>query len=478
VTIIRRQTKDARIGKTAAATFQKGLGQLTLVEHALCPLDCSITASVHRSRFYFVDSERKRRTAAATVAAPFGLLPSDEFFLWGLLGLTFAQPEPTPELYATPHFILRQLSCIDARSDRGGSAYRGFRDSLKRLAAASYHCDGFYDPIRQEHREISFGFLSYSLPIDPASSRAWRIIWDPLFFEYCSGARACLGFDMGVYRRLDPAARRLYLFLAKIFWRHQWTHWIDLRTLAVNVLGFSETIALRNLKQKVKRAVLRLGKFGIVHVSPTAQTRELFIDRDDGESALRLRRGPAFRKVSPRPDFESVRSLPVFEPLCAIGLDENIIGWLAKTYRHNLIQQWADITLAAKDRHGLRFFKKSPQAYFMNNLREAAENGRTPPDWWWACKREEEEQIAAPAAKRLVEQVERLVNRREHAESRSETAFLNHLRGAGRTEFDGLLRRTFADFRQSGVPAEEAHQRATEICVAHLRRRFFSEPAA
>jgi hypothetical protein len=246
----------------------------------------------------------------------------------------------------------------------------------------------------------------------------------------------------------------------------------------VNVLGFSETIALRNLKQKVKRAALRLGAQNIIQISQNVDTRQLFVDREDGGASLRLRRGPAFRKASRQLDVDAVRSLPIFEPLSAIGLDDKAIGWVAKNFRHQLIQQWADITLAAKERHGLTFFRKSPQAYFMNNLREAAENGRTPPDWWWACKREEEKRIAAPAAKRLVEQVERLVDRREHSESKSEAAFLNYLRGAGRTEFDGLLRQMFADFRLNGMPVEQAHQRATEICVGHLRRRFFKEPAA
>jgi hypothetical protein len=268
------------------------------------------------------------------------------------------------------------------------------------------------------------------------------------------------------------------LFLAKIFWRREWTHWIDMRTLAVNVLGFSETIAMRNLKQKVKRAVLRLGGRGIVHVPAAIDTRELFVDRDDGGSALRLRRGSAFRKVSPRLDNESLRSLPIFEPLCEIGLDESTIGWVAKNYRHSLIQQWADITLAAKERHGLRFFKKSPQAYFVANLREAAESGRTPPDWWWAFKREEEQHIAAPMARRLIEQVERLALCRERSERSSESAFLDYLRGPGRSEFDKVLRQTFADLRQDGLPAQHAHQRATEICVAHLRRKFSKEPAA
>ena len=70
---------------------------------------------------------------------------------------------------------------------KGGKSYRLFREALRRLSAVRYQNDGFFDPIRREHRAVSFGLLSYSLPLAPDSSRAWRILWDPLFFEYFHG---------------------------------------------------------------------------------------------------------------------------------------------------------------------------------------------------------------------------------------------------------------------------------------------------
>src|SRR5438477_8165070 len=106
--------------KKQSAGIARGVGQLSLVEHALCPLHRTACEGSHRSIFNYTDSNGKRQTATATVTSPFGLFPSDEFFLWGLLGLTFAQLEPSSELYATPHFILRHLDCINANSDRGG----------------------------------------------------------------------------------------------------------------------------------------------------------------------------------------------------------------------------------------------------------------------------------------------------------------------------------------------------------------------
>ncbi|MGD0896628.1 MAG: hypothetical protein ABR915_02250 [Thermoguttaceae bacterium] len=52
-------------------------------------------------------------------------------------------------------------------------------ESLLTLRASPGH-DHFYDPIRGEHRDVGFGFFSYSLPLDPRSSRAWRFAWAPV----------------------------------------------------------------------------------------------------------------------------------------------------------------------------------------------------------------------------------------------------------------------------------------------------------
>ena len=115
--------------------------------------------------------------------------------MWGLLVLTFAQADLRAEFQATPHFCLRKLGLISPDS-KGGKSYRLFRDALRRLSAVRYQNERFYDPIRREHRAVSFGLLSYSLPIGSDSSRAWRIVWDPLLFEFCQAAASQLRFDL------------------------------------------------------------------------------------------------------------------------------------------------------------------------------------------------------------------------------------------------------------------------------------------
>ena len=178
------------------------------------------------------------RKPGVRIACPDGLSPTDEFYLWGLLSLTFSQPKPSPDFYATPYYCLRQLGCIDQKEARtGGKRFALFRNAISRLSAVSYRNDRFYDPVRGEHRQVGFGFLSYSLPVDPGSSRAWRFAWDPIFFEFCSAAAGSLRFDLDVYRTLDPASRRLYLLLKKIFWRCDASPNFELRDLTVNVLG-------------------------------------------------------------------------------------------------------------------------------------------------------------------------------------------------------------------------------------------------
>ena len=172
-----------------------GHAQLSLVEHALCPLDPSASLGgpyVHDSRYWFTDQNRHRKEARVHIACPDGLSPSDEFYLWGLLSLTFSQAKPTPDFFATPYYCLRHLECIDPEGHSGGKNYALFRSAISRLSTVSYRNDHFYDPIRGEHRSVGFGFLSYSLPLDPASSRAWRIAWDPIFFEFCAAAAGAL----------------------------------------------------------------------------------------------------------------------------------------------------------------------------------------------------------------------------------------------------------------------------------------------
>ena len=308
-----------------------GLGQLSLVEHALCPLDSGRSLrqrQVHECEYQYTDRAGRRLAAKVRVTCPLGLSANDEFYLWGLLALTFSQPQPDVEFHATPHYCLRQLGVIDQRDRRGGRQYQQFSTALERLSAIRYQNQAFYDPVRAEHRRVSFGLFSYSLPLDTKSSRAWRIVWDPLFFELVSAVGGNLRFDMDVYRKLDPASRRLFLLLSKVFRRRKKTLTFDLRHLGVQVLGFAPTVATRDLKAKVRRCIKRLADLEILsHAEP----EQIFLQRRDRSVSVRLDRGRYFqRRWRDREMAGSVES-PLIEPLREIGVDAGVIPRLLES---------------------------------------------------------------------------------------------------------------------------------------------------
>ncbi len=431
-----------------------GHGQLTLVEHALCPLDLEASLSenlIHTTQYHYTDRNRHQQTSHVRVFCPLGLSPHDELFLWGLLSLTLSQPEPESELHATPHYFMRQLGLIDQHARRGGRQYQQFAESLARLSAVVYQNDGFYDPIRAEHRSISFGFLSYSLPLEPGSCRAWRLAWNPLFFELVQATAGHFRFDLATYRSLDPASRRLFLLLTKVFQRRPLSPRFDLHELAVHALGFSPTIAAADLKKKVRRCVERLKEHGIVSESSST---EIFQKEQAGRYRVLLKRGPYYDRAT-RPALLSVADSALWESLSAIGLDGSTIVNLQRQHPVRLLREWVDITLAARERFGERFFKRSAAAYFMNNVQQAAVAGRRPPDWWHDLRK----------AERLAEAEEH--RRREKSLIPSAEEILS---SEAQEVFGRVVEELFAQFQAAGQSVEAAKVNARRFALEHVRR--------
>lgn len=445
-----RKKRNERSGGHGA-----GHGQLTLVEHALCPLDsdASLTENlVHSARYHYTDANRHLQTAHARVFCPLGLSAHDELFLWGLLSITLSQPESEPDFHATPHYCLRQLGLIDQHARRGGRQYQQFADSLARLAAVIYQNERFYDPIRAEHRRVSFGFLSYSLPLEPDSSRAWRISWNPMFFKLVQAAGGHLQFDLATYRSLDPSCRRLFLLLSKIFQRLPTSPRFDLHNLAVDVLGFSSAISTPDLKKKIRRCVERLRELGIVASSGSA---DIFEKEKAGRYRVTLQRGPYFDRKTEYARLD-VGDSAVSESLISIGLEPAAIRRVVRRYPARVVREWADITLAARERNGERFFTKSAAAYFIDNVQHAHNDGRTPPDWWHELRTAEQKAQAAEDRRR----------RQETAETAAEDQLPAEAKAAFTKIVDGL----FQQFKAAGQPPETARMNARRFAAAHVRR--------
>ena len=437
----------------------RGLTQLSLVEHALCPLDTDVSLRpnlVHTTEYFYSDRQGDRRKAAARVICPMGLSAHDELYLWGLLALTFSQPEPAIEFQATPHYCLRQLGLIDDRLHRGGKNYELFRASIERLSTVTYQNDGFYDPLRGEHCRVSFGFFSYRLPLDDGSSRAWRFYWDPLWFQIAQASGSSLAFDLETYRGLDNAGRRLYLLLKKMFWRRNILPPCDVRHLAVNVLGFASTQEPWRLKAKLATCIETLVEHGILAVPPGGSVKALFRKQRRGQFTVLLQRGPKFDRPVKATEAGVIDS-PHYELLQSIGFDPPAIAQILRTYAANLVGEWVDITLAARERHGDEFFKKSPQAYFIDNVRQAAAGKRTPPDWWRDLRKQEERRHRAVPT------------------GEGDATFDRYLETEARDALERVTESIFTDLTRSGADEWEARYRARYIARQNLRAQFHRE---
>lgn len=424
---------------------------------------------MHETSYTYTDRNGHAKTAEARVLCPFGLSAADELTLWGLLALTFAQPDPQPEFQATPHYCLRALGIIGTGSRKGGKQYQLFRDTIRRLSRVLYENTAFYDPVRGEHRDVAFGVLKYSLPLDASSSRAWRFIWDQQFFDVCCAAKGSLSFDLDTYRRLDHASRRLFVLLQKIFWRNEMSPSFDVRHLAINTLGFSSTMSVPELKARVVRCANRLLAEGIIALPPGAgRPQDLFRKRGVGEYSIAFNRGAYFDGVAAKPAVVTREESPLAEPLRAIGFDDAAIRRLLRSHKASLLQEWADITLAALERNGREFFTSSPQAYFMDNVKHASRGTRTAPDWWRQLrveemKREQEE-------RRLIDGV-----RPSSVHPGAEEAFRHYLDTEAREAFHHTMNDLVAKLTAAGSDGETARERAASMTETHFRHRFRKE---
>jgi hypothetical protein len=444
--------------KDRPRTLGRGMTQLSLVEHALCPINAAVSLRpnlTHEAAYFFTDKSGVRRKAQARVLCPEGLSAHDELYLWGLLALTFSQTEPSTEFTATPHYCLRQLGLIEDKQHRGGKTYRLFRQAIQRLAAVTYQNNNFYDPVRAEHCQISFGFFDYRLPLDTDSARAWRFYWSPVFFEICQAAGSALAFDLDTFRQLDVASRRLYLLLKKMFWRRRTALRFDVRNLAVDVLGFSAARPAWELKQDLRLCVEKLAELGILALPASGSAKDLFYKVHKGQFMVSLTRGALFdRQSSPTRD---VLASPHYELLQAIGLEPTVIARILCTYPIRLVGEWADITLAARERNGETFFKTSPQAYFIDNIKHAATGKRTPPDWWRKLRKDED------------------ALQRRHAADNAEAELTHYLKTEAREAFAQVSDRIFAELVRSGHEMEQARERANYIATNNLRTQFYRE---
>lgn len=449
--------------------LRTGLAQLSLVEHALCQLDTRESlrpAQRFETGFFYSDDVGERQFAEVLVGAAFGFSPADEYYLWGLLALTFNQPNPSRVFHATPYYCLRKLGLGDS-----GKHYAEFRGALTRIAGLSYTCSAFYDPIRKERRRVGFQFLSYSLPLSDDSSRAWEFTWNEAFVEHCAATGGKLFFELTgrTYRQLDPASRRLYLVLHKMFWRKKQSPYYELRHLATQVLGFSPSRPTYKLKHDVTRCVERLLTAGLL-VLPDGmnQPSELFSKRSKGRYTIQFHRGPYFEHTRQTEQSSNNEPLltdsPLYDPLRALGFEERMIRWILGRFKQSRVQLWADVTLAKLEREGRGAFSSGPQAYLLDNLKAQ----RTKPDWYLELKKQETHARERQAREELMAGIDTAEAESAYRVERNK-AWRAHLaqRGISREEYLRITQNLITSYGQQLDPAAAAEQAAQDA-----ERRF------
>lgn len=394
------ETETAATGTTTATPKRyrlpgidrEGIAQLSLLETALWPLQGGPLPSSQFLTEYAFTTPAGRTTATVTVRAALGLKPIDELVLWGLLGATLARSPAEPVLLATPYWMLRHLGL-----DTGGSQYAVLRESLLRLAVASYQNTGFYNPETREHEFAAFQFLSILLPTVGGAGervdndRCWRVEWNPAFFRFCRTTGGTLLFDLDLYRQLTPASRRLFLKLKDRFWRTKRV-FMGVEDLTVNGLGFAAARPLAKRKFDLLTCTRELLSHQVVALG-RGQTdpRDLFLKRGKGSYVVSFYEGEYFRRPPAERTTRQKNAIlddPLYEPLRRIGVDEPAIRRLFTHHSRSLVQRWVRITDAAMHERpqGFGGFRVSPAAFLIDGV----QNARTPPDWLHAHEKRQE----------------------------------------------------------------------------------------
>ena len=179
----------------------------------------------------------------------------------------------------------------------------------------------------------------------------------------------------------------------------------------------------------------------------------LFSTTKRGEYVMVLERGDYFTKRRTADTRPTVPETAIHDLLRGLGFDDRGICRLLRRFPMPMLREWTDITQTAKERFGASFFKKSPQAFLVDNLKNATKGTRTPPDWWHEVRRAEARIRAKSEA--------------SHAEmTPSETPDLPE---EARLAYARVAKEMFAVFRAGGQPEPTAKANAEKFAREYVQ---------
>ena len=451
---------------------REGIAQLSLLETALWPLKGGKLGAPFDTAYSFKTDGQQRR-ASVSVYAPLGLQSIDEYVLWGLLGICLSRQPAEPTLLATPYWIIKRLGMA-----MGGFQYDQLRESLERLALAAYQNTAFYNPVSQQHERVTFHFFSSYLPTrgrggDVDAERAWRIEWDPHFFQMCQATGGTLLFDLDLYRDLSPAARRLFLKLKDRFWRSK-RIFMNVDDLTIHGLGFSADRPLKKRKFDLTNCIRELLDHQVIELG-RGQTdpRELFLKRGKGLYVVQFFERAYFRQPlagRTTSQLQAITDDPLYTPMTMIGVDDAAIRRIFKQCSRGLIQRWVRITDAAMHEkpRGFPGFRTSPAAFLIDGI----QNQRMPPDWIYA--HDKQRRRAEWEAERAASAAEEQQVRAEYQAQRS-AALQTYLASSE-------CRRQLADYESTflelyrRLEPNRFHEAAREAATNKVEREHFQFP--
>ena len=197
-----------------------------------------------------------------------------------------------------------------------------------------------------------------------------------------------------------------------------------------------------------------LQRHEVLAKSKDAATR-VFRKEGKGRYAAQFVRGAHFDQRHPRPDkTPTMEDSALCDPLRAIGFDEAAMARILVRFPVQQVQLWTDVTLAAMESKGPSFFRRSPQAFFMDNIQNAVRGQRTPPEWFWDLRKQEQQRRADRA--RQVRSKARAANGRG---TPAGSPSLSHALDPGQT-LEELTSELFGCFLAAGQAESEAMRNA------------------
>jgi hypothetical protein len=234
-------------------------------------------------------------------------------------------------------------------------------------------------------------------------------------------------------------------------------------------LGFSENLATRTLKAKVKRCANVLQKQDVL-ASTADATGQTFRKEGKGRYKAQFIRGDYFNRRRPTRKKAVAEDSPLYDPLHTIGFDDMAIGRILARFSTEQIQLWADVTLAALEHKGRAFFRRSPEAFFMNNIQHAATGERTPPDWFWAIRKQEQQ--------RRADHVRQMRNRRSSTSPKHPTTLAHSAYRILDLDQEGsdIVANLTEHFLAAGQSEADARRNALRFADESTRSRRRKEP--